>query len=62
VKAAGKKSQALRLYNKNMQATSRSHKNHENKHVRSIGQGKAKQGKHNRLKLRGGQAYVYTID
>jgi hypothetical protein len=31
--------------------------NHENEHVRSIGQGETRHRKYNRLKLGGGQAY-----
>jgi hypothetical protein len=32
--------------------------NHENEHVRGIGQGEARHRKYKRLKLGGGQAYV----
>jgi hypothetical protein len=36
--------------------------NHENEHVRSIGQGEARQRKYRRLKLGGGQAYDLPSD
>jgi hypothetical protein len=36
--------------------------NHENEHVRSIGQGEARHRKHNRLKLGGGQPYDRSSD
>jgi hypothetical protein len=36
--------------------------NHENEHVRSIGQGKARHRKYNRLKLGSGQAYNCSRD
>jgi hypothetical protein len=36
--------------------------NHENEHVRSIGQGEARHRKHKRLKLGGGQAYDRSSD
>jgi hypothetical protein len=36
--------------------------NHENEHVRSIGQIEARHGKYKRLKLGGGQAYVRSSD
>jgi hypothetical protein len=47
----------IKLYNKILQATSRSHKSYENKHVRGIGQGETRHGKYKKLKLGGGQAY-----
>jgi hypothetical protein len=43
------------LFNKNVQATSRSH--HENEHVHSIGHGEARHRKYKKLKLGSGQAY-----
>jgi hypothetical protein len=36
--------------------------NHENEHVRGIGQGKARRIKYKRLKLGGGQAYDLSSD
>jgi hypothetical protein len=36
--------------------------NHENEHVRSIGQGEATHRKYKRLKLGGGQAYDRSSD
>jgi hypothetical protein len=36
--------------------------NHENEHVRSIGQGRTRHGKYKRLKLCGGQAYNRSSD
>jgi hypothetical protein len=36
--------------------------NHENEHVRSIGQGEARRRKYKGLKLVGGQAYVRSSD
>jgi hypothetical protein len=36
--------------------------NHENEHVRSIGQGEARRRKHGRLKFGGGQAYDRSND
>jgi hypothetical protein len=36
--------------------------NHENKHVRGIGQGEARHRKYRRLKLGGGQAYDRSSD
>jgi hypothetical protein len=36
--------------------------NHENEHVRGIGQGDAKRRKYKRLKLGGGQAYNRSND
>jgi hypothetical protein len=36
--------------------------NHENEHVHSIGQGKARHGKYKRLKLGSGQAYDCSSD
>jgi hypothetical protein len=38
------------------------HKNHENEHVRSIGQGESRHRKYKRLKLGGGQAYDRSSD
>jgi hypothetical protein len=43
------------LFRKNSQ-------NHENDHVRSIGQGEARHRKYKRLKLNGGQAYDRSSD
>jgi hypothetical protein len=40
-----------------MQATNRSHKNHDNENVRNIVQGEAQHRKYMRLKFFGGQAY-----
>jgi hypothetical protein len=45
-----------------LQATSRSHKNHENEPVHVIGQGEARHRKYKRLKLGGGQAYDCSND
>jgi hypothetical protein len=36
--------------------------NHENDHVRGIGQGEARHRKYKRLKLGGGQAYYRSSD
>jgi hypothetical protein len=36
--------------------------NHENEHVRGIGQGEARESKYNKLKLGGGQAYDRSND
>jgi hypothetical protein len=36
--------------------------NHENEHVRDVGQGEARHRKHKRLKLGGGQAYDRSSD
>jgi hypothetical protein len=36
--------------------------NHDNEHVRSIGQGEARDRKYKRLKLGGGQAYDRSSD
>jgi hypothetical protein len=36
--------------------------NHENEHVRGIGQGEARHRKYKRLKLSGGQAYDRSSD
>jgi hypothetical protein len=36
--------------------------NHENEHVRGVGQGEARHGKYKRLKLVGGQAYDRSND
>jgi hypothetical protein len=36
--------------------------NHENEHVRSIGQGEARHRKYKKLKLDGGQAYKLSSD
>jgi hypothetical protein len=36
--------------------------NHDNEHVRGIGQGEARHTKYKRLKLGGGQAYDRSID
>jgi hypothetical protein len=49
--------------NKIVQATSKSHTNHENDHVRSVGQGEARHriSVYKRLKL-GGQAYDRSGD
>jgi hypothetical protein len=52
----------IRLYNKIMQATSRNMQNHENEHVRSIGQGEAGHRKYRRLKLGGGQGFDRSSD
>jgi hypothetical protein len=42
------------IQKKNTQATSRSHKNRENEHVRGIGQGKARHRKYKRLEIGSG--------
>jgi hypothetical protein len=40
-----------------VQATSKVIQNHDNEHVRSTGQGEARQREYKKLKLGGGQAY-----
>jgi hypothetical protein len=50
------------LYNRIMQATSRSNKNHENENVLNIGQGEPRHIKYKRLKLGSGQAYDRSSD
>jgi hypothetical protein len=52
----------IRLYNRIVQATNRSHKNHENEHVRGTGQGEARYRQYKRLKLGGGHAYDNSSD
>jgi hypothetical protein len=47
----------IRLYNKIVQATSRGLQNHENEHVRSVGQGEARHIKYKRFTLGTGEAY-----
>jgi hypothetical protein len=47
--------------NKILQATSRSHTNHENANVRNIGKGELRHRKYKRLKLGGGQAYDIQV-
>jgi hypothetical protein len=49
------------LYNKIVQQQAEVVPNHENEHVRSLGQGKARHRKYERLKLGGGQITTIQV-
>jgi hypothetical protein len=53
---------SIRLNKKLSRQQAEAIQNHENEHVRSIGQGEARQRKYKRLKLGGGQAYDRSSD
>jgi hypothetical protein len=52
----------IRLYKKICRQQAEVIQNHENEHVRSIGQGEARRRKYKKLKLGCGQAYGRSID